>query len=154
MYLNIGDKAPDFELLNYDNKLINSSSLKGKQHIIWFFPKANTPGWIMQGEGFRDEFQKFENKNIQILGWSADPVKKQLKFCDKQGFQYPLLSDENHEMLEAYGVWGKKKFMGREYMGISRVTYIIDENGIIERVYEKVKTMSHAKDILNDIGWN
>tara|TARA_X000001036_G_C20597104_1_gene773388 strand:+ start:270 stop:545 length:276 start_codon:yes stop_codon:yes gene_type:complete len=90
--------------------------------------------------------------NIQILGCSADPVKKQLKFCDKQGFQYPLLSDESHEMLEAYGVWGKKKFMGREYMGITRASYIIDENAIIERVYEKVKTMSHAKDILNDIG--
>jgi len=75
-----------------------------------------------------------------------------LKFCDKQGFQYPLLSDESHEMLETYGVWGKKKFMGREYMGITRASYIIDENGIIERVYEKVKTMSHAKDILNDLG--
>ena len=75
-----------------------------------------------------------------------------MKFCEKQGFQYPLLSDEGHEMLEAYGVWGKKKFMGREYMGISRVTYIIDENGIIERVYEKVKTMSHAKDVLKDLG--
>tara|TARA_B100000315_G_C14392256_1_gene502564 strand:+ start:285 stop:545 length:261 start_codon:yes stop_codon:yes gene_type:complete len=85
------------------------------------------------------------------LGCSADPIKKQKIFCDKQGFQYPLLSDENHEVLKAYGVWGKKKFMGREYMGISRVTYIIDQNGVIEKVYEKVKTTSHARDIINEL---
>jgi len=78
-------------------------------------------------------------------------VKKQQKFCEKQGFQYPLLSDETHEMLKSYGVWGKKKFMGREYMGITRATYIIDEDGLIEHVYEKIKTISHAKDILRDL---
>ncbi len=78
-------------------------------------------------------------------------MKKQQKFCDKQGFQYPLLSDETHEMLKSYGVWGKKKFMGREYMGITRATYIIDEDGLIEHVYEKIKTISHAKDILRDL---
>ena len=100
--------------------------------------------------GFRDEFQKFEEKNIQIIGCSADPPKKQKKFCDKQGFQYPMLSDENHEMLKTYGVWGKKKFMGREYMGISRVTMIIDETGIVEKVYEKVSVKSHALDIISD----
>ena len=82
---------------------------------------------------------------------SADPVNKQKKFCDKQNFPYDLLSDESHAMLENYGVWGKKKFMGREYMGISRITYIIDENGKIEHVIEKVKTMSHAKDVLGII---
>jgi len=79
---------------------------------------------------------------------SADPVSKQKKFCDKQGFPYDLLSDESHTMLENYGVWGKKKFMGREYMGISRITYVINEDGKIEHVIEKVKTMSHAKDML------
>ena len=87
---------------------------------------------------------------MEILGCSADPPKKQKKFCEKKNFPYPLLSDEDHEMLEDYGVWGKKKFMGREYMGISRVTYIIDENGVIEKVYEKVSVKSHARDILND----
>ena len=84
-----------------------------------------------------------------ILGVSADPVTKQKKFCDKQKFPYDLLSDESHEMLKAYGVWGKKKFMGREYMGITRMTYVINEAGKVEHVIEKVKTMSHAKDILN-----
>ena len=85
-----------------------------------------------------------------ILGVSADPVNKQKKFCDKQNFPYDLLSDESHEMLEAYGVWGKKKFMGREYMGIFRITYII-QKGEIKQVYDKVKTKSHAEDILNNL---
>ena len=89
---------------------------------------------------------------MEILGCSADPPKKQKKFCEKKNFPYFLLSDESHEMLKDYGVWGKKKFMGREYMGISRVTYIIDENGVIEKVYEKVSVKSHARDILNDFG--
>lgn len=85
---------------------------------------------------------------MQILGVSADSPKRQKKFGEKQSFQYPLLSDESHEMLEAYGAWGKKKFMGKEYMGINRITYIIDEEGVIEHVFEKVKTFSHAKDVM------
>lgn len=106
---------------------------------------------MIEGSGFRDEFQKFEEKNIHIIGCSADPPAKQKKFYDKQSFQYILLCDESHEMLKTYGLWGKKKFMGREYMGISRATYVIDELGIVEKVYDKVKVKSHARDILNDI---
>jgi len=105
----------------------------------------------MEGKGFRDEFHNFENNNIQILGCSADSPKKQKKFIEKKAFQYPLLCDENHEMLIAYGVWGKKKFMGREYMGISRTTYVINEDKTIEKVYEKVKITSHAQGILRDL---
>jgi len=101
--------------------------------------------------GFRDEFKRFEENNIQIIGCSADTQIKQKKFCDKQKLQFPLLCDENHEMLKAYGIWGKKKFMGREYMGISRRTYVIDKHGIIEKIYETVKVKSHARDILNDL---
>ena len=149
MLLEIGDQAPDFSLPNQNNEIISLSNLKGKKIILWFYPKANTPGWTIQGKGFRDEFKKFEDKNIIILGVSADPVNKQKKFCDKQSFPYDLLSDESHEMLKNYGVWGKKKFMGREYMGISRITYIINENSKIEHVIKKVKTMSHANDLLN-----
>ena len=148
--LKVGDKAPDFTLKNQDENSVSLSDYKNKKVVLWFYPKASTPGWTIEGKGFRDEFQNFENSNVQILGVSADAIKKQKKFGDKQSFQYPLLSDENHEMLMAYGVWGKKKFMGREYMGISRVTYIIDENGVIEKVYEKVSVTSHARDILND----
>ena len=151
MLLDISSPAPGFTLPNQNGEMISLSSLKGKKIVLWFYPKANTPGWTIQGKGFRDEFKQFENKNIVILGVSADPVGKQKNFCDKKGFQYDLLSDESHEMLEAYGVWGKKKFMGREYMGITRMTYIINEDGKIEHVIEKVKTMSHAKDILTII---
>ena len=119
--------------------------------VLWFFPKASTPGWIIEGNGFRAEFQKFKEKNIQIIGCSADAPNKQKKFCDKQEFQYPLLCDESHEMLKTYGVWGKKKFMGREYEGIFRYSYLIDEKGMIEKAYEKVKPKEHAQEVLADI---
>ena len=104
----------------------------------------------MQGQGFRDEFQNFKDKGYEIIGVSADSSLKQKKFVKRFSFQFTMLCDESHIMLEAYKVWGLKKFMGREYMGISRVTYIISEDGIIEKVYLKVKTFSHARDILND----
>ena len=149
--LKVGEKAPDFTLPDQDGNHVSLTDFKDKKIVLWFYPRASTPGWTIEGTGFRDEFQKFEESNLQILGCSADPIKKQKKFYEKNGFKYPLLSDESHDMLEKYGVWGKKKFMGREYLGISRATYIIDENGIIDKVYEKVKTTSHAKDILNDL---
>ena len=151
MLLNIGDKAPNFTLPDANGKSVSLSDFKGKKVILWFFPKASTPGWTNEGQGFRDEFKKFESKNISILGCSADSPSKQKKFCDKQNFDYPMLCDESHSMLEDYGVWGLKKFMGREYMGISRITYVISEDGIIEKVYDKVKTKSHAQDILDDL---
>ena len=149
--LKIGDKAPDFTIQDAEGNSVSLTDFAGKKVVLWFFPKASTPGWIIEGKGFRDEFHKFEEKNIQIIGCSADPPKKQKKFCEKQGFLYPMLCDENHEMLKAYGVWGKKKFMGREYMGISRITIIIDKKGIIERIYDKVSVKTHAQDILNDL---
>ena len=148
--LKVGDKAPYFTLQNQDGNPVSLSDYKNKKVVLWFYPKASTPGWTVEGKGFRDEFQNFEEKNVVILGCSADSPKKQKKFCEKKSFLYFLLSDESHEMLKDYGVWGKKKFMGREYMGISRATYIIDENGVIEKVYEKVSVKSHARDILND----
>ena len=149
--LKVGDKAPDFTLQNQDENSVSLSDYKNKKVVLWFYPKASTPGWTIEGQGFRDEFQEFEAKNVQILGCSADPPKKQKKFCEKKNFPYFLLSDESKDMLKAYGVWGKKKFMGREYMGISRATYIIDENGIIEKVYDKVSVKSHAQDILKNL---
>ena len=151
--LKIGDKAPNFTLSDSNNNPVSLADYSGKKVVLWFFPKASTPGWIIEGNGFRVEFQKFKEKNIQIIGCSADAPNKQKKFCENQEFQYPLLCDEGHEMLKTYGVWGKKKFMGREYMGISRMTYVIDEEGIIIQVYEKVKTISHAKDILDNLKW-
>ena len=151
--LKIGDKAPDFTLPDGNDNSISLRDFIGERVVLWFFPKASTPGWIIEGRGFRDECQKFEEKNIKIIGCSADAPNKQKKFCDKQGFQFPVLCDESHSMLEAYGVWGEKKFMGREYMGISRITYVIDKEGIIDKVYEKVNVKSHARDLLNDLAW-
>ena len=150
MLLNKGDQAPKFSLQDSNDNTVSLSDFKGKKVVLWFFPKANTPGWTIEGKGFRDESKVFAKKNMVIIGCSADPPLKQKKFCDKQSFMYPMLCDKNHSMLESYGVWGLKKFMGREYMGISRVTYVISEQGLIERIYSKVKTTSHAKDILND----
>ena len=149
--MKIGDKAPDFTIPDAEGNSVSLTDFAGKKVVLWFFPKASTPGWIIEGQGFRDEFQKFEENNIQIIGCSADTPIKQKKFCDRQNFQFPVLCDENHEILKAYGAWGKKKFMGREYMGIIRMTYVIDKQGIIEKIYETVKVKSHARDILNDL---
>ena len=150
MLLNIGDKAPSFNLKNQDGQIISSESLKGEKFIIWFYPKASTPGWTIEGQGFRDELNSFNKLGIKVYGVSADSVKKQKNFHTKQNFNFDLLSDESHNMLEKYKVWTLKKFMGREYMGILRITYIIDQNGIISAIYDSVKTKTHALDILND----
>lgn len=105
----------------------------------------------MEGKGFRDEFQKFDAKGIAIIGMSADPPAKQRKFAEKHEFQYPLLCDESHVTLAAYGAWGLKKFMGRELEGIHRISYLIDENGVIEKVFPKVKTKTHPTDVLEGL---
>ena len=149
MLLNVGDKAPDFNLLNQDENLISLKDLKGEKFILWFYPKASTPGWTVEGQGFRDELNSFQKLGIRVFGVSADSAKKQKNFHTKQKFNFDLLSDESHTMLEQYGVWKLKKFMGREYMGILRATYLINEKGIINTVYDEVKTKTHAKDILN-----
>ena len=151
MLLKIGNQAPEFKLQNQDGENISSENLQGERFILWFYPKASTPGWTVEGQGFRDELNKFVDLGIQIFGVSADSIKRQKNFHDKQKFNFSLLSDESHTMLESYGVWGLKKFMGREYMGISRVTYIVDSSGLIEKVYDKVQTKTHAQDILNDL---
>ena len=148
MLLKVGDQAPQFNLKNQDGVNVSLEDLKGKRFILWFYPKASTPGWTVEGQGFRDELNKFSDLDINIFGVSADSIKKQKNFYDKQNFNFSLLSDEGHAMLESYGVWGLKKFMGREYMGISRITYILDENHIVKEVIEKVNTKSHACDIL------
>ena len=149
--LNIGDKAPDFTLLDQDENSVSLADYKNQGVVIWFFPKASTPGWTNEGIGFRDELKKYDKLNIAVIGVSADSPKKQKKFVDKYDFNYPLLCDESHDMLESYRVWGLKKFMGREYMGISRVTYILDTNHRIQEVYEKVNTKTHACDILENL---
>ena len=149
MLLKVGDKAPEFSLLNQDEELISSKKLEGQKYVLWFYPKASTPGWTIQGQGFRDELKSFLDLGIKVFGVSADSVKKQKNFHTKQKFNFDLLSDESHQMLEPFGVWGLKKFMGREYMGISRNTYVIDEKGFISSVFDKVQTKTHANDVLD-----
>ena len=148
--LKIRDKAPEFSLPDYEGNLHSLSDFNNNI-IMWFFPKANTPGWIIEGKGFRDEFQKFKDKEYSIIGVSADPPTKQKKFVEKFNFPFLMLCDESHEMLKAYKAWALKKFMGREYMGILRITYIINKEGYIEKIFDKVKTKSHATDVLCDI---
>ena len=106
--LKVRDKAPNFTLPDSEGNSVSLTDFSGRKIVLWFFPKASTPGWIIEGQGFRDEFQNFNDLNVQIIGCSADSPKKQKKFCDKQGFQYFMLCDESHKMLEAYDVWGKK----------------------------------------------
>ncbi len=148
----VGDKAPNFMLPDQDENLISLSNFKNQGVVIWFFPKASTPGWKNEGIGFRDELKKYNKLNIVVIGVSADPPTKQKKFSVRNNFKYPLLCDESHTMLESYGVWGLKKFMGREYMGISRITYILNSDHTVKEVIEKVNTKSHACDILDIIG--
>jgi len=149
--LNAGDKAPDFSLSDQNGENVSLKNFSGKKVVLWFFPKASTPGWTTEGQGFRDEFQNFEKKNVAIIGMSADSVQRQKNFCDKQSFNFPILSDENKDVLKSYGVWGTKKMYGREYEGIYRYTYIIDENGMIEKAFSKVTTKTHAQDVLAEL---
>jgi len=150
--LNIGDKAPEFTLLDGNENSVSLSDFKGKKVVLWFYPKASTPGWTIEGQGFRDEFKKFKKQNIVVLGMSADSAKRQKNFCEKQSFPFPLLSDETKDVLKAYDAWGLKKMYGREYEGIYRITYVIDENGNIINSYSKVSVKTHAVDILEDLG--
>ena len=149
--LEVGQKAPDFSLPDQNGNDVSLSDFSGKKVVLWFFPKASTPGWTIEGQGFRDELNNFKKKNIVVLAMSADSTKKQKNFCDKESFDFPMLSDENKSILKDYGAWGTKKMYGREYEGIYRYTYVIDEKGIIEKAYEKVSVKTHAKDVLAEL---
>ena len=143
-----GDKAPDFSGFDQDNKFHQLSDYAGKKLVVFFYPKASTPGCTAEACDLRDNFSRFEENNYALLGVSADDQKKQAKFKDKYNFPFPLIADEDKSVIEAFGVWGPKKFMGRTYDGIHRTTFIIDENGIIDDVISDVKTKVHASQIL------
>jgi peroxiredoxin Q/BCP len=143
-----GDKAPSFAGLDQDGKEHKLEDYKGKKLVVFFYPKASTPGCTAEACDLRDNFERFQANNYELLGVSADAAEKQAKFKEKYDFQFPLLADENKSVIEAFGVWGPKKFMGKEYDGIHRTTFVIDENGIIEEVIDKVKTKAHAEQIL------
>ena len=146
-----GTKAPGFTLDDQDGNSVSLSDFEGQKVLLWFYPKASTPGWTIEGQKLRDEFQNFKDKNTVILGMSADSVKTQKNFCVKQEFPFQLLSDPDKSTIKSYEAFGTKKMYGREYEGIFRYSYLIDENGMIEKAYEKVKPKEHATEVLGDI---
>jgi len=146
--LKVGDKAPDFTSLDEEGNTINLSDFKGKKLVLFFYPKASTPGCTVEACNLRDNYQMFLAKGYEIVGVSADTAKRQQNFINKNELPFPLLADVEKEVINAYKVWGLKKFMGREYDGIYRTTFVIDEKGIIEQVITKVKTKEHTKQLL------
>ena len=146
--LKIGDKAPSINSVDENGDVITLDQFKGKKVVLYFYPKDMTPGCTMQSCNLRDNYQQLLDNGYVVLGCSADSPAKHQKFIAKYNLPFPLISDESKDVLNAYGVWGTKKFMGREYMGISRTTFVIDEAGIIIDIITKVKTKGHTKQIL------
>ena len=149
--LKIGQKAPGFHLPDQAGKEHDLKDYAGKWVLLYFYPKDDTPGCTVEACTLRDNFPKFKKMKAVVLGVSADAVKKHAKFAEKYDLPFTLLSDEKKEMLGDYGVWAKKKFMGREYMGILRNSYLIDPQGKIAKIYEGVKPAEHAEEVLQDL---
>ncbi len=146
--LKIGDKAPNFSVNDQDGNTISLSDYKGKKLVLFFYPKANTPGCTLEACNLSDNYERFVSQGYDVLGVSADTERKQANFRNKFNFPYPLLADVDKAVINAYEVWGPKQFMGRTFDGIHRVTFIIDENGVIEDIITKVKTKDHTNQIL------
>ena len=146
--LKTGDKAPNFSGLDQNGTSHTLADYKGKKLVVFFYPKASTPGCTAEACDLRDNYARFQTNNYSLLGVSADSAKAQAKFIEKYDLPFPLLADEDKSVIQAFGVWGPKKFMGKEYDGIHRTTFVIDENGIIEEVISDVKTKAHAAQIL------
>jgi len=148
-HLKVGDKAPNFSGVDQNGTAHTLADYKGKKLVVFFYPKANTPGCTAEACDLRDNFERFQSNNYALLGVSADSQNAQLKFKDKFNFPFPLLADEDKSVIHAFGVWGPKKFMGKEYDGIHRTTFVINESGIIEQIISDVKTKAHAAQILS-----
>jgi len=143
-----GDKAPDFSGVDQEGKTHTLADYKGKKLVVFFYPKASTPGCTAEACDLRDNFHRFQAQNYELLGVSADSQAKQTKFKEKYELPFPLLADEDKSVINAFGVWGPKKFMGKLFDGINRTTFVIDENGIIDEVITAVKTKEHTAQIL------
>ncbi|MEP1488255.1 MAG: thioredoxin-dependent thiol peroxidase [Algibacter sp.] len=146
--LKVGDKAPNFEALDEAGNTVKLSDFKGKTLVVFFYPKASTPGCTVEACNLRDNYTVLKEKGYALLGVSADSAKRQSNFKNKYEFPFPLLADEDKAVINAFGVWGAKKFMGRTYDGIHRKTFVISPEGVIVKVIDKVKTKDHAAQIL------
>ena len=146
--LQIGDMAPNFQSLDEAGNSISLADYKGKKLVLFFYPKASTPGCTVEACNLSDNYSRFTAQGYDILGVSADSAKRQSNFKEKYGFRYPLLADEDKTVINAFGVWGPKKSMGKEYDGIHRTTFVIDEAGVIEDIILKEKTKEHTDQIL------
>ena len=149
--LQVGDNVPSFTTIDQDENSFITTDLKGKKTILFFYPRANTPGCTAEACNLRDNYSLLKEKGYKLYGVSADNPKKQKNFQNKYELPYTLLADEDKSVINAFGVWGPKKFMGKEYEGIHRITFLIDENGVIEKVFSKVKTKDHAAQILEEV---
>ncbi|RFM30507.1 thioredoxin-dependent thiol peroxidase [Deminuibacter soli] len=150
--VNEGSKAPVFKGVDQDGNVISLADFKGKKVVLYFYPKDNTPGCTAQACNLRDNYTELLEQGFQVVGVSADSIKSHKKFEDKFQLPFPLLADEDKKIVEQYGVWGEKKFMGKTYMGISRTTFLIDEAGVIRKIITKVDTQDHTAQVLG--AWN
>ena len=147
-----GDKAPDFAVNDGEGKTVRLKDLKGKKFVLYFYPKDDTPGCTKEACSFRDSWSKFKRRGIEVFGVSLDSEKSHQKFTEKFSLPFRLLADTDRKLSESFGTYGKKKFMGREYMGNHRMTFLIDEKGKIKKIFEKVKPEDHAEEVLAAFG--
>jgi len=146
--LSVGDAVPEFSLKDTEGKIVKKSDLKGKKYVVYFYPKDFTPGCTTEAAEFSRDYKKFKSAGIEIIGISPDDVESHKKFGKKMEVPFILLADTETEIAKKFGVWGKKQFMGREYMGVNRTTFLVDEKGKIFMVFEKVKAAGHAQEVL------
>ena len=153
-YLAKGDKAPDFKGIDQNENTISLNDFKGKKVILYFYPKDNTPGCTNEACNLRDNYNFWIEKGYEVIGISPDSVASHKKFAEKHNLPFPLISDPEKKIIKSYGAWGAKKLYGREYEGLLRTTYVIDENGNIEEVFKKVKTKEHTEQIIKTLKLN
>ncbi|MEM7062285.1 MAG: thioredoxin-dependent thiol peroxidase [Cyanobacteria bacterium P01_B01_bin.77] len=151
MTLQVGDPAPDFSLADADGNTVSLAELQGKRVVLYFYPRDSTPGCTKEACAFRDNYEAYQAKDVVVLGVSADDAKSHQKFINKHNLPFPLLVDDGAEVATAYGSYGLKKFMGKEYMGISRSTFVIGPDGTLEKIYRKVKAEKHPVELLAEL---
>ncbi|MCC6260020.1 MAG: thioredoxin-dependent thiol peroxidase [Anaerolineales bacterium] len=152
MSIAVGASAPEFELLDDTNVLRRLTDYRGSHVVLYFYPKDDTPGCTKEACNFRDDYSAYEKAGVAVLGVSADSVESHVKFKRKFQLQFPLLADVGHKVCELYGAWGKKKFMGKEYEGVLRSTFLIDTEGKIKKIYENVRPAEHSAELLKELG--